>query len=187
MGENCLKTGLRLKFGVNESAIFFMKHKSVDVVLYSWHGSAICLLIADFLSSNFCRKYHQNQTWILSLGVVPWKRHSAHQHLSLIQRNQRKARKQRTIWALKLPHSIWCAWSIYCSHNAKLRNFPQNEDLANTWRRQIKKMVGWPRISAPYWMVQAGLLTPLTFTWRRLSPLAVFTSGAYLLQNGRWW
>ena len=33
MGENCLKTGLRLKFGVNESAIIkkIMKHKSVDV------------------------------------------------------------------------------------------------------------------------------------------------------------
>ena len=30
-----------------------------------------------------------------------------------------------------------------------------------------------------------GLLTPLTFTRHRLSPLAVFTSGTYFLHNGR--
>ena len=36
-----------------------------------------------------------------------------------------------------------------------------------------------------YWAVQAGLLTPLTFAWHRLSPLAAFTSGAYFLRNGR--
>ena len=35
--------------------------------------------------------------------------------------------------------------------------------------------------------VQAGLLTPLTFTWHRWSPLAAFTSGAYFLHNGRRW
>ena len=28
------------------------------------------------------------------------------------------------------------------------------------------------------------MLTPLTFTWHRLRPLAAFTSGAYILQNG---
>ena len=38
-----------------------------------------------------------------------------------------------------------------------------------------------------YWVVQAGLTTPLTFTWHRLSPLAVFTSGAYFLHNLRRW
>ena len=37
------------------------------------------------------------------------------------------------------------------------------------------------------WVVQAGLLTTLTFAWHRLSPLAAFTSGAYFLHNGRWW
>ena len=31
-----------------------------------------------------------------------------------------------------------------------------------------------------YWAIQAGLLTPLTFARHRLSPLAAFTSGAYL-------
>ena len=36
-----------------------------------------------------------------------------------------------------------------------------------------------------YWAIQAGLLTPLTFARHRLSPLAVFTSGAYFLHNGR--
>ena len=36
-----------------------------------------------------------------------------------------------------------------------------------------------------YWAVQAGLLTPLTFAWHRLSPLAAFTSDAYFLHNGR--
>ena len=38
-----------------------------------------------------------------------------------------------------------------------------------------------------YWAIQAGLLTPLTFAWHRLSPLAAFTSGAYFLHNGRRW
>ena len=33
------------------------------------------------------------------------------------------------------------------------------------------------------WAVQAGLLTPLTFAWHRLSPLAAFTSGAYFLHS----
>ena len=36
-----------------------------------------------------------------------------------------------------------------------------------------------------YWAIQAGLLTPLTFAWHRLSPLAAFTSGAYFRHNGR--
>ena len=35
-----------------------------------------------------------------------------------------------------------------------------------------------------YWVVQAGSLTPLTFTWHHISPVAVFTSSAYFLQNG---
>ena len=38
-----------------------------------------------------------------------------------------------------------------------------------------------------YWVVQAGLLTPLSFTWHHLSPLAVFTSSAYFLHNRRRW
>ena len=38
-----------------------------------------------------------------------------------------------------------------------------------------------------YWVVQAGLLTPLTFAWHRSSPLAAFTSSAYFLHNGRRW
>ena len=35
-----------------------------------------------------------------------------------------------------------------------------------------------------YYEVQAGLFTTLTFARHRLSPLAVFTSGAYFLHNG---
>ena len=38
-----------------------------------------------------------------------------------------------------------------------------------------------------YWVVQAGLLTPLTFAWHRLSPLAAFTSSAYFLHNDSEW
>ena len=38
-----------------------------------------------------------------------------------------------------------------------------------------------------YWVIQAGLLTPLTFAQHCLSPFAVFTSGAYFLHNGRQW
>ena len=33
------------------------------------------------------------------------------------------------------------------------------------------------------WAVQVGLLTPLTFTWHHLSPLAAFTSGVNFLHN----
>ena len=40
---------------------------------------------------------------------------------------------------------------------------------------------------AKYWVIQVGLLTPLTFARHRLSPLAAFTSGAYFLHNGRRW
>ena len=39
--------------------------------------------------------------------------------------------------------------------------------------------------SLVYWVVQAGMLTPLTLARHRLSPLAAFTSGAYFLHNGR--
>ena len=34
------------------------------------------------------------------------------------------------------------------------------------------------------WVDQAGLLTPLTFAWHHLSPLAAFPSGVFFLQNG---
>ena len=34
------------------------------------------------------------------------------------------------------------------------------------------------------WAVQAWLLTPLTFAWHRLSPLAAFTSGVYFFHDG---
>ena len=34
-----------------------------------------------------------------------------------------------------------------------------------------------------YWAVHVGLLTPLTFAWHHLSPLAAFTSGVYCLHN----
>ena len=37
-----------------------------------------------------------------------------------------------------------------------------------------------------YWVVQVGLLTPLTFTVHHLSPLAVFSSGVYSFDSGRW-
>ena len=39
-------------------------------------------------------------------------------------------------------------------------------------------------ILSAYWVIQAGLLTPLTFAWRCLSPLAAFTSGAYFTMEG---
>ena len=41
--------------------------------------------------------------------------------------------------------------------------------------------------SCSYWAVQAGLLTPLSFTRHRSSLLAAFTSGAHFHRNGRWW
>ena len=38
-------------------------------------------------------------------------------------------------------------------------------------------------VGASYWAIQVGLLTPLTFAWHRLSPLAAFISGAYFLHS----
>ena len=40
-------------------------------------------------------------------------------------------------------------------------------------------------ITARFWAIQAGLLTPLTSAWHCLSPLVAYTSGAYFLHNGR--
>ena len=37
---------------------------------------------------------------------------------------------------------------------------------------------GSSKTPARYWAIQAGLLTPLTFAWHHLIPLAAFTSGA---------
>ena len=39
----------------------------------------------------------------------------------------------------------------------------------------------------PSSMIQAGVLTPLTFARHRLSPLVAFTSSAYFIHNGRQW
>ena len=47
--------------------------------------------------------------------------------------------------------------------------------------------VQMPTMVFPYWVVQVGLLTPLTFAQHCLSRLAAFTSGAYFLHNGRRW
>ena len=48
------------------------------------------------------------------------------------------------------------------------------------WLLQINETLDGTEI---YWAIQVGLLTPLTFAWHRLSPLAAFTSGAYFLHN----
>ena len=56
------------------------------------------------------------------------------------------------------------------------------------WHNEYEdRKVHFSLSSSQYWVVQAGLLTPLTFAWHHLSPLATFTSGAYFLHNGRWW
>ena len=46
------------------------------------------------------------------------------------------------------------------------------------------KMIDTPVL---YWVIQVGLLTPLTFAQYCFSLLAAFTSSAYFLHNGRWW
>ena len=53
-----------------------------------------------------------------------------------------------------------------------------------SWRTVLQRIQQKPLV---YWAVQAGLLTPLSFTLHRLRPLAGFTSGAYFLHNGRRW
>ena len=50
------------------------------------------------------------------------------------------------------------------------------------WNIGCSPLVRWR-----YWAIQTGLLTPLTFARHRLSPLAAFTSSAYLFHNGRRW
>ena len=48
-----------------------------------------------------------------------------------------------------------------------------------------KTLVCFSKVYFDYWVVQAELLTPLTFVWHCLSRLAAFTSGVYFPQNGR--
>ena len=52
--------------------------------------------------------------------------------------------------------------------------------------KRFKRTLVYLNTDTQYWAIQAGLLTPLTFARRRLSPLAAFTSGAYFRHNGRW-
>ena len=42
-----------------------------------------------------------------------------------------------------------------------------------------------PRPPLPLMGSAGSVVTPLTFAWHCLSPLAAFTSGAYFLHNGR--
>ena len=71
-------------------------------------------------------------------------------------------------------------------------------DSIGTMKRDVEHLDQWSDLDVstdflfgdfvhcePYWVIQAGLLTPLTFARHRLSPLAAFTSGAYFLHNGR--
>ena len=44
--------------------------------------------------------------------------------------------------------------------------------------QKIAEFVKRMRLGTSYWVIQAGLLTPLTFARHRLSPLVAFTSGA---------
>ena len=55
----------------------------------------------------------------------------------------------------------------------------------NHTRRPLALAMYLSLYNCMYWVVQARLLTPLTFAQHRLSPLAAFTSGAYFLHNGR--
>ena len=47
------------------------------------------------------------------------------------------------------------------------------------WKKKTQR--NFRRVSAAYWVIQAWLLTPLTFARHRLSPLAALPSSAYFL------
>ena len=59
--------------------------------------------------------------------------------------------------------------------------------VCNCNRLHLKQTLSVLLQHNPVWVlvVQTGLLTPLNFTWHRLSPLTAFTSGVYFLHNGR--
>ena len=58
--------------------------------------------------------------------------------------------------------------------------------LSWNWMDLFSAVVIW-YAAFLYWVIQAGLLTPLTFAWHHLSPLAAFTSSVYFLHSGRRW
>ena len=71
--------------------------------------------------------------------------------------------------------SLWVARSVSLSHYGCPGHFGHRGRSASMKRNKRDF----------YWAIQAGLLTPLTFTRHRLSPLPAFTSGAYFLHNGK--
>ena len=76
---------------------------------------------------------------------------------------------QRALW-LESAHQKCFIGPIFTGH---FHQFYNNDSLSHCHTYKL------------YWVIQAGLLSPLTFARHRLSPLAAFTSGAYFLHNGR--
>ena len=83
--------------------------------------------------------------------------------------------------------------------NAETDLLAAYNDCISTMKRDVEHLDQWSDFNVstdfllgdfvhcePYWVIQAGLLTPLTFAWHRLSPFGAFTSGAYFLHNRRW-
>ena len=83
------------------------------------------------------------------------------------------------LFFLLLPHPLF-PFYFCCILGFKWMNW--DSDSASFW-----KALSVCIVFVVCWVVQVGLLTPLTFAWHCLSPLAAFTSGAHLLHNGRRW
>ena len=72
-------------------------------------------------------------------------------------------------------------------HMVTQKELIRNEGRQVGWgepQRRQKVCVNVYNTMQVYWVVQAGSLTPLPFTQHHVSPVAVFTSSAYFLQNG---
>ena len=79
-------------------------------------------------------------------------------------------------------------WTIFFSNSGVLQEYyKEEEEEEEDEELELKNSNSKTYLTASpcYWVIQAGLLTPLTFTRHRLSSLAAFTSGAYFLHNGR--
>ena len=85
---------------------------------------------------------------------------------------------QCVLWNVECVAFMWNLPRCFCGHDMA-------DDLALGlhWACLVCKCLTSFWTIASYWAVQMGLLTPLTFAWHCLSPLAAFTSSAYFLHN----
>ena len=126
--------------------------------------------------------------WGLETVVFPTRSHCLQLGLRCVHVSclsiQTEIQRARVVLVGTIPSQhifVQCSYASRCAScrtgTGKMK--PANPTIAEVFQGTSDDFV------SPYWAIQAGLLTPLTFARHRLSPLAAFTSGAYFLHNGR--